>query len=1230
MYDPTFWVAEGQRQQVSTKSETHADTRGMLKDTPYMQHACSFARCSRASLIATMLVAVLVLVIDTSCAQAHFEWLEVSSGVFAGKGLEGEMGHEAGGVAVDDTTGVVYIADGIHNRVTAFDSHGKFAEAWGWGVTDEVTEAFQHCGPTVKNNEICAARGVSGEGAGEFREVGGITVDQATGDVYVLNMARQDGVVQVFSASGEYISSFGERGGQGQPISEKPELIRTPSKSGIAVDDATGDAFVVDHDNDIPEEGRVMVFKPTSPGDYSHYEYEGLQHDFANHENYPTRVATGFVGDVYVSSESVVYEYGPASRDTPLWEHEDNKVLQGMTVDPGGSGDVFYYTATDRKFHELSSVEELATGGKAGGIVWPGVSIFEEFNGKFETVLEEQTEGLAFNPGLVWSVGRPAGVLYAADPHLVAGLIFAEPVQLPPSVGSVGVSGVGSGSALFEASIDPHGFDTEYSFQYGTEDCFEHVCSEVPLPSVGDVGSGGEARTVTAQVTGLLSDTVYYYRVVASSHCKVAEPSVVCTVYGPTVSPSNTFMTFPEGGVVPPDGRAYELVSPPDKDGGEVFPLSPSAVNCEDCMPGANKERFPMQSTANGDAVVYEGDPFAAEGDAVSENEYLSIRGLGGGWGVPDDLSPVLEGKAIPQGYKMFSSDLSRGVLYEIEQSFAGAPSGYPDLYLKNTVDGTLQPLITEAPANRVPGEFKLTFAGASLDFNHLVFEANGALATGAGLTAPSGTAAENDLYEWVEGSLRLVNVLPGETAEPGAEVGSGEPIFSHAVSDDGSRIFWTDENHAHGHFGQIYVRENGEKTLEIPDSKGGMFSTASADGSKVLLSDGRVYDVGDAAVTEEPSAITEEGHKDFQGILGASETLSHVYFVDTAVLTGSEENSESAKAEAGKDNLYILLNGSVKFVGVLSGGDDSTDLYHEELGNTGDWTASPSQRTAQVTPDGEYLAFMSQANIVKGADVAGFFEVYEYDANTGSLVCTSCNPTGERPIGPSILSVFQPHSGFLPQPSSLLMDGRVFFDSYDELSPLDTNGDFEDVYEYQPNGFGSCVLPAGCISLISSGREEVNSSFVNATPSGSDVFFTTSSRLVPQDQDDLVDLYDARIGGVPAGPLPSPPCEGDLCKGPYSSPPLLETLPSTIVTGMGNFTPASPVLSSVSSKPKSSPTRAQLLAKALSACRRARAGRAKRLACEKRARKLYGSTTRTKKTSATRSSRRKVRSSQR
>ena len=90
--------------------------------------------------------------------------------------------------------------------------------------------------------------------------------------------------------------------------------------------------------------------------------------------------------------------------------------------------------------------------------------------------------------------------------------------------------------------------------------------------------------------------------------------------------------------------------------------------------------------------------------------------------------------------------------------------------------------------------------------------------------------------------------------------------------------------------------------------------------------------------------------------------------------------------------------------------------------------------------------------------------------------------------------------------------------------------------------------LNEGCLYLISTGKSDSPSLFADASTDGSSVFFFTRSRLVGQDEDELQDVYDARIGGGLASQNPPPPnpCGSvESCHGPAQSPPT-ESTPAT------------------------------------------------------------------------------------
>jgi hypothetical protein len=498
----------------------------------------------------------------------------------------------------------------------------------------------------------------------------------------------------------------------------------------------------------------------------------------------------------------------------------------------------------------------------------------------------------------------------------------------------------------------------------------------------------------------------------------------------------------------------------------------------------------------------------------------------------------------------------------------AEVPGGYEILYTRDSADGSLRPFFTVTP-HRTPREFGATtptgvyderrlgfyYAGASSDFRRQFFEANDALAVGA----VDGGKTKNNLYESVEGQLRLVNVLPNGSSQPNAWFGA-PAVEEHeaensarAISADGSRVFWTDMS-----TGSLYVRENGTSTVLVGENA--TFWTASVDGSRVFYAKGGdLYE--DDLTTEATSDLTPGGQ--VLGLAGASEDASYVYFVAEAVLAPG--------ATVGKPNLYLYHGGVIKLVATLGPVDFEVGAFASGAFN--DWRPALGHRTAEATPDGRGLVFMSTASLTGynnnftnsfSNQLNPAFEVFVYDAVGGGLSCASCNPSDESPT--------HQFGGILPitltSPYQLRLisdDGsRVVFESFEPLVAQDVN-DNEDVYEWERDGTGSCRAGGGCIYLLSDGSGVRASFLIDASASGADVFMVTDARLVGQDQNELFDVYDAHIGAV-TPPSPSQ-CTGSGCQGAPGAPPVFATPSSVTFSGVGNF-PA-PARAVAKKKPK-------------------------------------------------------------
>jgi hypothetical protein len=833
-----------------------------------------------------------------------------------------------------------------------------------------------------------------------------------------------------------------------------------------------------------------------------------------------------------------------------------------------------------------------------------------------------------------------------------------------PGIHGESVTDVASTSATFDATIDPNSAPASYFFQYSTSDtagceAAPASCASAPASPGEAIGSAaGDVQIAPRHVQGLLAGTLYHYRVVVLSEPK---PGDVETYDGPDA----TFTTQTAAVSALPDGRHWELVSPSQKLGARIEPITEYGV---------------VQAAAAGNAITYlMGGPIEAEPRGnPNQMQTLSTRGAEG-WTSRDITAPHAGATGLDKEYQLFSEDLSLGVLEPVggfdPQLSAEASGSTPYLTTLNApcASSCWRPLATAEPGYaNVPSGAAVSegteFVGASPDLDHIVLRSSGGLTAGA----PS---KQQELYEWTAGKLQLVSVLPDEepvsTAQP--LLGRGNTSARAAISSDGSRVFW---EAGEGSETNLYMRDLARpKTVQLDaaepaciaegkcQSGAGRFQIASVDGSKVFFTDQRRLtkasgaagsaDLYECEITEtagEPecklSDLTPESSgesADVQGgVPGASEDGSYVYFVANGVLAPGASRGTCGSREPGETcNLFVRHDGATRLVVALSGEDSH------------DWSTALGELATRVSPDGQWLELMAQESLT-GYDnhdsVNGRLdaEVYLYGVRTGRLVCASCDPTGARPVGAEYFQL-EPGSGGLVggprgvwdssawvaanvpgwiknevgraaqhQPRYLSDGGRLFFNSDDALVPQDVNGT-EDVYEYEPPGVGDCTEASatfderagGCVGLISAGTSSYESAFLDAGEGGGDVFILTFSRLATQDYDNSMDVYDAHECTsssscfATAVPHPPPCTTADACRAAPTPQPAAFGVPaSATFSGAGNIVPEN----SGGTATVKSLTRAQRLASALKMCKkryRSRAGLRK--SCEKRAEARYG-----------------------
>ncbi len=610
---------------------------------------------------------------------------------------------------------------------------------------------------------------------------------------------------------------------------------------------------------------------------------------------------------------------------------------------------------------------------------------------------------------------------------------------LPPvSIDATSASEVNDTSARLGVELNPHGLASEYRFEYDTTPYTEGEAAhgiKIPVPD-GSAGSGTTDVIRSEPIQGLTPSTTYHFRVVAHNSLGAVE------------SPDRSFRTQRSVASGLPDGRAFELVSPPNKHGAPLEPIT--------------EEGGIIQAAAHGGGFAYValgpvgGDPEGVR--SPHDSQLLAARGAGG-WSSQDITTPHEEIAIIrvghPSEYMFFSESLTAGIV-EPQGATPLAPNDPTNTErtpYRREANGEYAPLVNSAnvpPGTKFGGEevsetgsFSngAEFLTATPDLSHVLLVSPQVLSGGfeAGFVPVPGRP---NVYELAGGSLRLVSVLPsGEggkaAAEAGvpAKVGDGDLDMRGAISADGERVVFETGQLA----GHLYVRDVAHaQTLRLdvrqPGAAGGpgaaIFQGASSDASKIFFTDASRLTKDASAKPNQPDLYmcevtasagplscalsdlsvgvnTGEAANVAKKVAAIDKTGRHVYFAAGGVLTNSAnargEHAVAGNCEVAGDapcNLYVYDTDAhqVSLVAVLSSNDDPDWAGHSNqhvLGNL----------TARVSPSGRYLTFMSQRSLTgydnrDARNGEADEEVFLYDASAGAVRCVSCNPTGARPRG--------------------------------------------------------------------------------------------------------------------------------------------------------------------------------------------------------------------------------------
>jgi hypothetical protein len=1194
----------------------------------------------------------------------------VFGGTFGEEGTGNGQFKEPTGIAVNDTTHDVYVVDSTNNRVEEFTSTGAYIGQFNGSAAP--TGPFQ--GPTwiaIDNS--------------------GNPLDPSAGDVYVIDSGH--GVIDKFSATGVYEGQLptGEGGtpsdlegvavdpvgvvwvtGGGEIDSFSDALVNTPISSasypyinpGLGVN--SNDLLYMPQSVGGSAGPNVNVVKVVNGTTKSEAEIEDLKGG-----NVSDIAVDASDNEAYVASEKQVKAYNEHEHRTGTEQFGSGDLARssGIAVDSSTHWVYVVDAGADRvAIFDNTILPDVVTGAEPTTLEHEGsLALTGTVNPDGEPITScqfeygteesygnvapcETTPGSGSSPVAVHAVVSGLTPLTIYHYRLVAGnangstagfdrTLFAP---LRPQIAEESVIDVTSDGAELIAQVDPGGAGTTYRFEYGPTTSYGTSLS-------GDAGSGTSAVAARAPLQDLQPDTTYHYRVVVGS-----------AVQREVLGPDETFSTQAAGGEFGlPDGRMWELVTPPDKYGAGLWP-------------DGFEQGSIIQAAEDGGGITYpatgpiEVNP---QGSRSSElTQVISTRDAPGSWGTLDIATAHDEGPSTlavghESEYKLFSSNLSLGLVEPDGDTPLPplAPGSEKTIYLREA-GGGYDALVTAAnvaPGTKFGGNGEgaggVEMINATPDFSHVVISPVALSAT------PPGGGCGYVMWAGGDGKLTCI--------------GGGVLPYRHAISNDGSRVIGGFEGHEgldlHDMASGETVQVDAAQGVPQPET-GSTYRTANGAGSRVFFTNpgqlttaateggglyvfevtsgggerlaGRLTDL-----TVDPNAGEAAN---VQGVIGASEDGSDVYFVATGVLGDGAAHG----AQSGGDNLYVeeydegtKAWASPTFIATLSQGDVTSWAGKE--GHAED--TQLEEMTARVSPNGRYLAFMSERSLTgyENRDANSGLpdeEVFLYDASSGHLACASCDPTGARPVGmtyenePPLSDFAQLWRGrwvaasvpgwdptslggiSLYQPRYLSNTGRLFFDSSDALVPGDVNGK-EDVYEFEPAGAGSCQAPGygqsasdvfsegagGCVALISVGTSPEESVFMDASETGGDVFFMTTSRLSPLDYDASMDIYDAHecTASAPCAPPPAlvpPPCTtGDACKpAPTPQPAIFGAPASETFSGAGNIVPSG---SGPAVTPRST-GQAQKLAKALKACRKRDSSRRReRSSCEAKARKRYG-----------------------
>ncbi|HTT94658.1 MAG TPA: hypothetical protein VMF55_08290 [Solirubrobacterales bacterium] len=577
---------------------------------------------------------------------------------------------------------------------------------------------------------------------------------------------------------------------------------------------------------------------------------------------------------------------------------------------------------------------------------------------------------------------------------------------------------------------------------------------------------------------------------------------VATNAAGTNVGADRTFTTLSAGGI---PHRTFEQVTPAEKEGRSL------------------STRYGFMAQPSGDGFVYNMN--AGPESAVINTLWATRRSSTDWEGATPTDPPFGVG---PTGITAFltlavSEDFKHAFVVTNKALTPGSIEGSTaaNLYIVDLETGAYQHVASSdatqsevlayhSAINSFTGTAEQNkFVAAAADMSWVLFYSNAQLLPGAPQTA---------LYRWSEsGGLEVASMLPNGAMSK-VELTSPSLGVRRFASADGSRIYYAAVGGAEE---GVFLREGTQapKPVSVSDVAG------EPSGPQPALFEGTSKDGRYAFIANMASGVKLTGD--------ATGERGDLYRYDA--VTGSLEY------------LGVRALPNIQFVPVSVSNSGDTiyfDAATSSLGESGELSVWRKGKVATIepkvilgsqafaSPDGRYLAYYSDTAINL------------YDAETGETSCASCLPNGT----PVAAQLPNEESGIdNRRVQAVDNSGTVYFDTLGRLVAADVNGT-QDVYAYR----------AGTAWLISPGDRPYAAAYQDMSENGSDIFFTTGQKLVGRDNDETVDVYDARVGsGLPVqNPPPPQVCLRDDCKSTPDAGPELPFGGSESLSGPGNVQP--------------------------------------------------------------------------